>query len=380
MPPPPGPPLDRADPAVRRAVRRGPRRRRSSTSRCHRSSATCTSARTTCSGSSTPTCSCSAASCCSAAARPTCSGRRRVFIFGLVALLARLAGGRPLRQPGRADRRPRRAGPRRRDPLPRRAVDRHHDVRRGRRPQQGARRVGRGRRLRRRRGRAARWHPHRRARLAVGAVRQRADRPGRRGDRARPCWPRAGARATSATSTSPARSPAPPASSCSSTPWSRRSTTAGARRRRSGCWPCRSRSSRPSPSSRPGRGSRSCRSGCSASARSPARTSPASLTGAALFSMFFFISLYMQQILGFDALEAGLAYLPLAVSIIVAAGVASQLVTRLGARPVLVVGLVLVVAGPGLVLAGLGRRHATSPTCSSRRCWPAGVWASPSSR
>jgi EmrB/QacA subfamily drug resistance transporter len=69
------------------------------------------------------------------------------------------------------------------------------------------------------------------------------------------------------------------------------------------------------------------------------------LTGAALFSMFFFISLYMQQILGFDALEAGLAYLPLAGSIIVAAGVASQLVTRLGARPVLVGGLVLVAAG-----------------------------------
>ena len=47
----------------------------------------------------------------------------------------------------------------------------------------------------------------------------------------------------------------------------------------------------------------------------------------ALFSMFFFISLYMQQVLGFDALEAGLAYLPLAVGIIVSAGIASQLVT-----------------------------------------------------
>jgi EmrB/QacA subfamily drug resistance transporter len=69
------------------------------------------------------------------------------------------------------------------------------------------------------------------------------------------------------------------------------------------------------------------------------------LTGAALFSMFFFISLYMQQILGFDALEAGLAYLPLALSIIVAAGVASQLVTRIGARPVLVGGLTMVFAG-----------------------------------
>jgi EmrB/QacA subfamily drug resistance transporter len=69
------------------------------------------------------------------------------------------------------------------------------------------------------------------------------------------------------------------------------------------------------------------------------------LMGAALFSMFFFISLYMQQILGFSALEAGLAYLPLAGSIVVAAGVASGLVTRLGARPVLVGGLMLVLAG-----------------------------------
>ena len=69
------------------------------------------------------------------------------------------------------------------------------------------------------------------------------------------------------------------------------------------------------------------------------------LMGAALFSMFFFISLYMQQILGFDALEAGLAYLPLAGSIVVAAGVASQLTNRLGARPVLVGGMVLVAIG-----------------------------------
>ena len=36
------------------------------------------------------------------------------------------------------------------------------------------------------------------------------------------------------------------------------------------------------------------------------------LVAMALFSMFFFISLYMQQVLGYDALKAGLAYLPLA--------------------------------------------------------------------
>jgi EmrB/QacA subfamily drug resistance transporter len=69
------------------------------------------------------------------------------------------------------------------------------------------------------------------------------------------------------------------------------------------------------------------------------------LTGASLFAMFFFISLYMQQVLGYDALKAGVAYLPLALTIIVSAGVASQLVTRLGFKPVLVTGLALIAAG-----------------------------------
>ncbi|MGI8512264.1 MAG: MFS transporter [Solirubrobacteraceae bacterium] len=69
------------------------------------------------------------------------------------------------------------------------------------------------------------------------------------------------------------------------------------------------------------------------------------LVGASLFSMFFFISLYMQQVLGFAPLKAGLAYLPLAVTIILAAGIASQLVTRLGPKPVLVTGMLFVAAG-----------------------------------
>ena len=69
------------------------------------------------------------------------------------------------------------------------------------------------------------------------------------------------------------------------------------------------------------------------------------LTGASLFSMFFFISLYMQNVLGFSAIEAGLAYLPLAVSIIISAGVASQLVTRVGFKPILVVGMLFVSGG-----------------------------------
>ncbi|MGH2989953.1 MAG: MFS transporter [Solirubrobacterales bacterium] len=69
------------------------------------------------------------------------------------------------------------------------------------------------------------------------------------------------------------------------------------------------------------------------------------LTGASLLSMFFFISLYMQQVLGYSAIKAGLSYLPLALTIILTAGVASQLVTRVGFKPVLAAGLTLIAAG-----------------------------------
>src|SRR2546423_736904 len=68
------------------------------------------------------------------------------------------------------------------------------------------------------------------------------------------------------------------------------------------------------------------------------------LVGASLFSMFFFISLYMQQVLGYSAIHAGLSYLPLAVSIIISAGIASQLVTRIGFKQVLAAGMLLIAA------------------------------------
>jgi EmrB/QacA subfamily drug resistance transporter len=68
------------------------------------------------------------------------------------------------------------------------------------------------------------------------------------------------------------------------------------------------------------------------------------LVGASLFSMFFYISLYMQQVLGYSAIKAGLSYLPLALSIIIAAGVASQFVTKIGFKPVLATGMVLIAA------------------------------------
>ena len=66
------------------------------------------------------------------------------------------------------------------------------------------------------------------------------------------------------------------------------------------------------------------------------------LIGASLFAMFFFLSRYMQEVLGYSALDAGLSYLPLAVVIIVSAGGAAQLVTKLGFKAVLATGLVLI--------------------------------------
>jgi EmrB/QacA subfamily drug resistance transporter len=69
------------------------------------------------------------------------------------------------------------------------------------------------------------------------------------------------------------------------------------------------------------------------------------LLGASLFSMFFFISLYMQQVLGYSPIHAGLSYLPLAVTIIVAAGLGGQLVTRFGFKPILAAGMLSVALG-----------------------------------
>src|SRR5204863_9142934 len=69
------------------------------------------------------------------------------------------------------------------------------------------------------------------------------------------------------------------------------------------------------------------------------------LLGASLFSMFFFISLYMQQVLGYSPIHAGLSYLPLALMIVVAAGVGGQLVARFGFKPILAAGLAFVAAG-----------------------------------
>lgn len=72
------------------------------------------------------------------------------------------------------------------------------------------------------------------------------------------------------------------------------------------------------------------------------------LLGGSMFAMWFFVSLYMQNVLGYSPLEAGLAFLPMTVTIIIGSTLASRLVERLGAKPLLTPGMLLV--GVGMLL------------------------------
>jgi EmrB/QacA subfamily drug resistance transporter len=65
----------------------------------------------------------------------------------------------------------------------------------------------------------------------------------------------------------------------------------------------------------------------------------------AFFPMFFFLTFYAQYVLGYEPIEAGFAQLPIALSIIVFAGVASQIVTRAGYKTTIVIGLLVAAAG-----------------------------------
>ncbi len=94
--------------------------------------------------------------------------------------------------------------------------------------------------------------------------------------------------------------------------------------------------------------------------------------GTMVFGMFFLLSLYMQQVLGFSALKTGVGYLAVALTVVVSATVSQALVTRLGVKPVLTVGMLLVGLGlawftqvspqgsyladllPGFLLIGVG--------------------------
>jgi EmrB/QacA subfamily drug resistance transporter len=79
---------------------------------------------------------------------------------------------------------------------------------------------------------------------------------------------------------------------------------------------------------------------------------------AGMFGMFFLGSLYLERVLGYDPLEIGLAFLPVALAIgILSVGFSERLVMRFGGKPVLLVGQVLIVGG--LVLWAIGPVHAS---------------------
>jgi EmrB/QacA subfamily drug resistance transporter len=73
------------------------------------------------------------------------------------------------------------------------------------------------------------------------------------------------------------------------------------------------------------------------------------LVASGLFAMFFFNSLYLQRVLGYGPLKAGLAFLPFTAGIIVSAGLASQFAPRIGVRPVAVAGMILTALGMALL-------------------------------
>ena len=94
--------------------------------------------------------------------------------------------------------------------------------------------------------------------------------------------------------------------------------------------------------------------------------------GTMIFGMFFLLSLYMQQVLGYSAMKAGVGYLAVALTVVASAAISQAFVTRLGVKPVLVTGMVLLAAGlvyfsqvsvngtyvadllPGFLLIGVG--------------------------
>ena len=69
------------------------------------------------------------------------------------------------------------------------------------------------------------------------------------------------------------------------------------------------------------------------------------ILGAIVFANFFLLTLYVQQVLGYSALRAGLTFLTTAGTAVIAAGVAQALVTKVGVKPILATGLVLMTIG-----------------------------------
>jgi EmrB/QacA subfamily drug resistance transporter len=69
------------------------------------------------------------------------------------------------------------------------------------------------------------------------------------------------------------------------------------------------------------------------------------ITFSGLYSMFFFLSLYMQNVLGYSPSHTGLAYLPLTGGFMLAAGIATPLVPRVGTKPLIVAGALVAAGG-----------------------------------
>jgi EmrB/QacA subfamily drug resistance transporter len=72
------------------------------------------------------------------------------------------------------------------------------------------------------------------------------------------------------------------------------------------------------------------------------------LVGGATFAMWFFVSLYLQQVLGYSPIRAGLAFLPMTLCIVAGSTIASRTVARLGAKPLLVGGMTVMTLGLAL--------------------------------
>jgi EmrB/QacA subfamily drug resistance transporter len=69
------------------------------------------------------------------------------------------------------------------------------------------------------------------------------------------------------------------------------------------------------------------------------------LVGGSSFGMWFFVSLYLQQVLGYSPIRAGLAFLPMTLCIVAGSTLASRLVGRIGAKPILIVGMASLTVG-----------------------------------
>ena len=81
------------------------------------------------------------------------------------------------------------------------------------------------------------------------------------------------------------------------------------------------------------------------------------LVAAGMFALFYFASIYVQEVLGYSALRAGLAFLPITGGIVVGAGLSQQLIRRIGVRRVGFIGMAI--AATGLILLSRIPVHGT---------------------